>query len=560
MEMDDDGFDDLGEDFEDGEEFSSLGSGGLDDSEFFRSESFSSSNFTSFDRLGLISRLKKTKFDRVSELVGDVMCGDMILVCLRAYDWNHDKMVEDVLEGYEKVLEKVGITMVSEPGSVDLALQDDCLCYHCGQPSSEKRVPLFLREGALNPLSPKYDEKAAEKRCPVCCQPLKPPKAEKRGHEELFCCPVCWNEVEMEKTFALGCGHRYCEDCWRNYLEQRILSPGSVESVKSTCMTEKCRCPIPDSVFSLFIRDKKLLQKFVDQGVRHFVSVEPHCKWCPYPGCENIMWVDVLATVDPVTCSACHHTYCFNCSDPDIGDHRPCLCDVVKKWMEKATDEQENIVWMIANTKRCPKCNTAIEKNGGCMHMTCRKCGHEFCWLCRGPWSEHGQATGGYYACNKYETSAAKKEDEKAEQSKKELEHYMFYYHRYDSHRMAWKAAIEQKKHLSDRRDELVQFFKIQTIDTLFLEETMDALIQFRRALQFSYAYGYYIERESSRLALFQFSQENLEKYTEHLEELYQMRVTLIKDFYKWKEDVINCTRMTTKFLVNFSRDIAREF
>ena len=66
---------------------------------------------------------------------------------------------------------------------------------------------------------------------------------------------------------------------------------------------------------------------------------------------------------------------------------------------------------MAQNVKKCPKkhggCNRSIAKNGGCMHMTCRKekggCGFEFCWLCLGPWSTHGSSTGGYYACNNYE-------------------------------------------------------------------------------------------------------------------------------------------------------------
>ncbi len=37
----------------------------------------------------------------------------------------------------------------------------------------------------------------------------------------------------------------------------------------------------------------------------------------------------------------------------------------------------------------------------GCMHMTCSQCRFEFCWLCQGDWKEHGERTGGFYACNR---------------------------------------------------------------------------------------------------------------------------------------------------------------
>lgn len=38
--------------------------------------------------------------------------------------------------------------------------------------------------------------------------------------------------------------------------------------------------------------------------------------------------------------------------------------------------------WAAGNTRRCPNCKVRIQKNGGCQHMTCRRCGYEFHWCC----------------------------------------------------------------------------------------------------------------------------------------------------------------------------------
>jgi ariadne-1 len=54
-------------------------------------------------------------------------------------------------------------------------------------------------------------------------------------------------------------------------------------------------------------------------------------------------------------------------------------------------NESETANWILANTKKCPACNARIEKNHGCNHMHCKLCKHEFCWICMGPWGEHGE-------------------------------------------------------------------------------------------------------------------------------------------------------------------------
>ena len=63
---------------------------------------------------------------------------------------------------------------------------------------------------------------------------------------------------------------------------------------------------------------------------------------------------------------------------------KPALCSMVKKWAHKCKDDSETANWISAHTKECGKCQSTIEKNGGCNHMTCRKCRYEFCWVCMG--------------------------------------------------------------------------------------------------------------------------------------------------------------------------------
>lgn len=40
---------------------------------------------------------------------------------------------------------------------------------------------------------------------------------------------------------------------------------------------------------------------------------------------------------------------------------------------EIAAQAEADAQWIINNTKPCPSCNSPIQKNEGCNHMTCRK-------------------------------------------------------------------------------------------------------------------------------------------------------------------------------------------
>lgn len=238
---------------------------------------------------------------------------------------------------------------------------------------------------------------------------------------------------------------------------------------------------------------------------------------------------------------------------------------MVTEWRERETSESENIKWMIANTKQCPKCRRPIEKNGGCMHMTCQKasggCGYEFCWLCRGDWKEHGTATGGYYNCNKYNASDAATEDQKSESIKTELEYYKFYYHRYDSHKQASKVADDQRRKAVERGKYLVEHFRVRATDVDFLVGATDQLSRNRRVLRWSYVYAYNLTKGTPEKNLLEFLQEQLEKYTDALSKQYERKTDDIADveaFNQWKSNVINLIRVTDSFFTKFVEGVQR--
>ena len=58
-------------------------------------------------------------------------------------------------------------------------------------------------------------------------------------------------------------------------------------------------------------------------------------------------------------------------------------------------------VYKFLYNEPCPKCSVYIEKNGGCRHMTCTRCVHEFCWYCLAPYVK-GKHSGSFFCPFRY--------------------------------------------------------------------------------------------------------------------------------------------------------------
>ena len=363
--------------------------------------------------------------------------------------------------------------------------------------------------------------------------------AESKAEEELHC-EICFEDVSPDNSFSLGCQHRFCRLCWHGYLANEV-SEGT-RCVFSACPAQGCKEVVTEDVFVQILNgdsDEQQLTRYRKFLLDAFVDTNKCMRWCPSPFCTNALSAPSHTT--SVRCR-CGCAFCFHCGEPA---HEPINCAMLTKWLDKCQNESETANWILSHTKRCPKCQTRIEKNQGCNHMTCRAagCGHEFCWICMGPWSEHGTDTGGYYKCNRFVQKDLKDSASEADKAKRELDRYLHYFQRYQNHAKAEEFAASQRGKIAQRMEQIAMEDAgggTSWIDAQFLKTANEQLIECRRVLKYSYAFGFYLEPGTEK-NLFEHLQEMLEKHTEQLSEHTEKPTD--------RSDVINFTRVTERFM-----------
>ena len=186
-------------------------------------------------------------------------------------------------------------------------------------------------------------------------------------------CPICYDDSQTAFS-ALSCDHTFCTGCWNAYITSKIREEGE-HAIR--CMAEGCGIIAPDQfVRAILGDDAATWERFNELLVRHFVGSNPNLKYCPYPSCTYTVSCpaaasrSALATIVPtVTCGVSpQHKFCFGCAIES--DHRPVICGVAKMWLRKCRDDSETANWIKSNTKECSKCQSTIEKNGGCKYVS----------------------------------------------------------------------------------------------------------------------------------------------------------------------------------------------
>lgn len=186
---------------------------------------------------------------------------------------------------------------------------------------------------------------------------------------QLEVCRICLEPRDVLKSSS--CGHRFCEDCLKGYVEVKVMS-GQVLSIA---------CPQADCGVELSITESllspELLEKFRRFRHNQLLNQEPNVRWCPTPDCETVLRGG--STQAPrLHCDLCGADVCFNCGE---------------RWHDEQTCGQaadsSYATWAVGkDIQHCPMCRRRIEKEDGCNHMQCPGCSYQWCWLCRGRYTD----------------------------------------------------------------------------------------------------------------------------------------------------------------------------
>ncbi|KAJ5086886.1 hypothetical protein NUU61_008193 [Penicillium alfredii] len=432
-----------------------------------------------------VERERQDQIAEVSAVVG--LSPELAAVLLRFGQWNKEKIIEMYIDYPERTLDRAGVGPVTE-----------------GRATTEM-IPGFL-------------------------------------------CGICFDEGDDVESYAMRCDHRFCVDCYRHYLEQKIKEEG--ESARIRCPGNNCQ-HIVDSQSVELLLSGEIRDRYHMLLTRTYVDDKENLRWCPAPNCEHVVDCSVkkrdLRRIVPTVQCACSHEFCHGCSLPD---HQPAPCTLVKMWIKKCEDDSETSNWISANTKECPRCQSTIEKNGGCNHMTCRKCKHEFCWMCMGLWAEHGTS---WYNCNRFEEKSGSDARSAQAKSRASLDRYLHYYNRYSNHEQSAKLDKDLYLKTEKKMTSLQSQSGLSWIEVQFLDTASHALQQCRQTLKWTYAFAFYLAR-NNLTEIFEDNQKDLEMAVENLSQMFEKP---IPELAQLKVDILDKTAYCKKRRVILLNDTA---
>lgn len=221
-----------------------------------------------------------------------------------------------------------------------------------------------------------------------------------------FPCDICFTEKYGKNCIKFkDCEHVYCDNCLKSYFDIHIKD-GNIRAL--TCPEPGCDSQaFPAQIKNLV--SKQDFERYEALLLQTTLDMMTDVVYCPRTFCQSPVVIEDGEVMG--LCSGCRYSFCTYCKLAYHGVE-PCklkqekLKDVCKEYQDgdattrkqleekygakilrKTIENIESERWVASNSKPCPGCGAAIEKQSGCNKMTCYKCKCYFCWLCMQPLS-----------------------------------------------------------------------------------------------------------------------------------------------------------------------------
>jgi len=202
-------------------------------------------------------------------------------------------------------------------------------------------------------------------------------------------CSICYSSHDVVTIINLPCGCSNCSTCLTSWIvtQTQELFYQSKQEVRCT----NSDCTKAFKVEDIFSEFSQAQQGIINNALLSvYIKKTNDIRTCPNHSCNYAGVIDTNSTCsDQLECESCG-TKWREKTHLSLGQ----LANNSMNHEGFGLGEIFSQVWEEIWARRCPGCHVAIERNGGCNHMTCQNCKHEFCWLCTQTHFEHS-----YWRC-----------------------------------------------------------------------------------------------------------------------------------------------------------------
>lgn len=203
-------------------------------------------------------------------------------------------------------------------------------------------------------------------------------------------CPICL--VTMPKLFrwTYECNHSCCAPCMNAFVNNAMRSANFPVQCPGKCGISIDPRRIIEALSTTGQRGittaPEVVVRFVSMQLASTTSVAPETasEMHACPTCRTVVCGRPSATSPMARCTYpfCAQRFCTNCKTPWHEEGVGCA--------EHAVNDKASISYINGTSKPCPMCGRMSSHFRGhaCHHLRC-VCGHEYCFECLHPWSEH---------------------------------------------------------------------------------------------------------------------------------------------------------------------------